>query len=74
MVMVLVMTMTPYHLDHTGHGDQVIGPPPGFGPAGLGAGLGAALAFAAGFGSFLAAVFFGFVVLAIGSPRIVPWA
>jgi MFS family permease len=25
LVMVLVMTMTPYHLDHTGHGDQVIG-------------------------------------------------
>jgi MFS family permease len=25
LVMVLIMTMTPYHLDHTGHGDQVIG-------------------------------------------------
>jgi MFS family permease len=25
LVMVLIMTMTPYHLDHAGHGDQVIG-------------------------------------------------
>ncbi|HEX6129268.1 MAG TPA: MFS transporter [Candidatus Limnocylindria bacterium] len=25
LVMVLIMTMTPYHLDHTGHGDEVIG-------------------------------------------------
>lgn len=25
LVMVLIMTMTPYQLDHTGHGDQVIG-------------------------------------------------
>jgi MFS family permease len=25
LVMVLIMTMTPYHLNHAGHGDQVIG-------------------------------------------------
>jgi MFS family permease len=25
LVMILIMTMTPYHLDHTGHGDEVIG-------------------------------------------------